>query len=190
LSARVAELPTDAQRRLEVFQAELARWGRRINLVGSTDRSALSAQIEESLAPASMLPSGGRIVDLGSGAGLPGIPLAIARPDVRMTLVDRRQKKINFLRYINRLLSIGCEILGRELERGSPHELFDVALIRAVAPLRRARELASGWVRPEGALWLWTREQPAEGEEIAPLGSRGRVVRLPCPGVSRGTAVD
>ncbi len=180
-------LPPEATRKLEVYRAELARWGTRINLVGSVDPGALSLHIQESLRAGPHLEATSRVVDLGSGAGLPGIPLAIARPDVRITLVDRREKRANFIRYIIRLLEMDCEVLRRDLASGPPGEPFDVALMRAVAPLERARKLAGVWLGPQGRLWLWTRETATDGEEIEPLGERGRILRLTCPGVSRGT---
>jgi 16S rRNA (guanine527-N7)-methyltransferase len=158
-----------------------------MNLVGSVAPEALAAQIQESLAGCQRLPRGARVVDLGSGAGLPGVPVAIARGDLAVTLVEGRQKRYHFLRYINRLLDLDCETLRRDLKAGPPGPPYDVALMRAVAPLERSRELAAPWVGPGGVLWLWTRQNHPEGECIASLGTRGAVLQLPCATVSRGT---
>ena len=74
------------------FLAELARWAPRTNLVGSSEPAALARHVEDSLAVAGYLPDGARVVDLGSGAGFPGIPIAIARPDLLVTLVEIRER--------------------------------------------------------------------------------------------------
>ena len=58
--------------------------------------------VEDSLAAADCLPEGSEIVDLGSGAGFPGVPLALSRPDLRVTLVEIRERRVNFLRHVVR----------------------------------------------------------------------------------------
>ena len=65
---------------LRLYLEELTRWGARTNLVGSTEPDALRRHVEDSLAAADYLPEGSEIVDLGSGAGFPGVPLALITP--------------------------------------------------------------------------------------------------------------
>lgn len=144
--------------RLERFLEELERWNARSNLVGEHDRrSLIDRHIVDSLAAAPLLRGLGtelHVADLGSGAGLPGIPLAIAAQPREMVLVEPRRKRASFLRAIRRLLdplplSIfeGCaEDLEPSAGGGfdavvSRAALSDDALLAAARPLLRDRGL-------------------------------------------------
>jgi 16S rRNA (guanine527-N7)-methyltransferase len=104
---------------------------------------------------AELLPDGARVVDVGSGAGLPGIPLALARPDLSMVLVEPLARRVDWLREVVEDLGLPVEIeRGRAEESGvrARWEGADVVTARAVAPLARL----VGWVlplaRPGGSL--------------------------------------
>jgi 16S rRNA (guanine527-N7)-methyltransferase len=96
------------------------------------------------------IPPGATVADLGSGAGLPGIPLALARPDVSVTLVEPLLRRMTFLtEVLADLQSLAREPLKIELVRGRAEELpgkatFDVVTARALAPLERL----VGWAAP------------------------------------------
>lgn len=175
---------------LRRYLEELRRWGARTNLVGSTADVALEGHVSDSLAAAPYLERGSRVVDLGSGAGFPGIPLAIARPDVSLTLVEIRERRVNFLRHVVRELGLGCEVRRARLEDG-PSLPFHVALARAVAPLERLLPLVGPWVGGSGEIWVWTREsstaQPWEIVGRIPIAGRGCVVRLRAALEERGS---
>ncbi len=183
-------LVLDPQPRIERYLDELKKWGARVNLVGSTENDALRLHITESLAAARHLPHDARVVDLGSGAGLPGLPLLIARPDLRLVLVESRERRVHFLRHVVRVLELGCEVVRSRIE-DAPAGSFDYALLRAVAPVKKALAIAVPWVEAEGEIWVWTREEPsAAGSAFAgeiPLGDRGRILRAHAAAVSRGT---
>ncbi len=175
---------------LETYLEELRRWGARTNLVGSTERDALAIHVADALTAAPHLPAGARVVDLGSGAGLPGIPLAIARADVHFTLVDIRERRIHFLRHVVRRLGLDCEVRRARIDEPPP-EPFDLALVRALAPPRQAVPRARPWVSAEGEIWIWTSEPSAQlpwspRAEI-PLAARGAILRIPAPAVPRET---
>jgi 16S rRNA (guanine527-N7)-methyltransferase len=178
--------------RLESYLRELVRWGERTNLVGSLERSALEQHLSDSLAAAPHLPSGARVADLGSGAGLPGIPLAIAREDAAITLVEIRERRVHFLRHVVRTLGLACRVERVDLDEAAPDAPYDVALLRAVAPPVEAVPRARPWVRDGGEIWLWTREPaealpwPVAGE--IPIGAgRGSVLRIRACDVPRRT---
>lgn len=121
-----------------------------------------------SLAPHLRPLAPGRVLDLGSGGGLPGIPLAIAFPEVGFTLVDARAKKVAFLADVARELGLSnVTALADRAEalaaRGSPHrEAYDVVLARAVAPMPVLLELAIPFLRVGGHLLAIKGERYAE----------------------------
>jgi 16S rRNA (guanine527-N7)-methyltransferase len=94
------------------------------------------------------------LIDLGSGAGFPGLPLKIIRPDLSVTLVDASLKKIMFLRYLVRLLDIhGVAVLQKRLEEhGIAENFYDVCIGRAVASLEKFLPLAAFLRAPHGII--------------------------------------
>jgi 16S rRNA (guanine527-N7)-methyltransferase len=163
------------------FLAELRNWAPRTNLVGSTDSAALERHVCDSLAACEALPPGARVVDLGSGAGFPGLPLAIVRPDLAMTLVEIRERRVHFLRHVVRTLELSCSIDRRRIEHPSP-EPFQYALLRAVAPPVIASQLAAPWLAQTGEAWIWAGSDLAQEPERVigsiPLASGGRILRI------------
>lgn len=142
------------------FSDQLVKWNRRVNLTAITD----PAEIEElhfldSLTLAPALPEavrlGGRICDVGSGAGFPGIPLKIAFPGIGLTLVDSSSKRTRFLSLLTTVLGMEDVVVrtGRceELAHASElRESFDVVVARAVASLRVMAEYAVPFCRLGG----------------------------------------
>jgi 16S rRNA (guanine527-N7)-methyltransferase len=172
---------------LAVYRTELVRWGERMNLVGSTEPAAIARHFEDSLHGAPALPAGARVADLGSGAGFPGLPIAIARPDLHVTLVEIREKRVAFLRHVVRALGLAIEVVQTKLE-AAPADGFDVALLRAVAPPEESAQIGRAWVRPEGQIWIWAgpRAELPDAEPI-PLPSGGAILRIHAAAISRGT---
>lgn len=115
------------------------------------------------------VPAGGRVVDIGSGGGIPGIPLAIARPDLRVTLVEATQKKASFLSAVSGAMGLANVSVRAEraesLVRGELRSTFDVVTARAVARLITLAPLTLPFARP-GGLVLLIKGQRAE-EELA-----------------------
>lgn len=126
--------------------------------------------------PPTVLPPGASVCDVGSGGGLPGIPLAIARPDLRLTLVDPLQRRTDYLREI--ITDLGLDnvqvIRSRAGEADSVEMigLHQVVTSRAVAPLGRLLE----WTVPLAARggWIAALKGKRAEEEIAELTSRQR----------------
>jgi 16S rRNA (guanine527-N7)-methyltransferase len=111
-----------------------------------------SRHLFNSAALASLIPPGARVVDLGSGAGLPGIPLAIARPDLTVVLLEPMQRRVRFLRDCLAVLDLPrVEIVAGRAE-GGLSTLAEVAVARAVAPLERLITLAFGLLVDDGVL--------------------------------------
>ena len=132
-------LGSDARERMLDYMKLLVKWNRTYNLTAIRDPLAMIGHhLLDSLAVAPHLPlaAGGRLADAGSGAGLPGIPLAIARPDWQVALAEASQKKCAFLRQAVIELSLSnVEVHEGRVETWRPQPLFDVVISRAFAAL-------------------------------------------------------
>jgi len=135
-------------------------------LVARPDRALL----EDSLVLLDFLPSGPlRVIDVGSGGGLPGIPLKIARPELRLTLLEANRRKAAFLvQAVARLGLQEVEIVARRAEeagRDPRHrEAYDFALARALAPMPVLAELCLPFVAVGGRLLAMKADSVAEAE--------------------------
>ena len=123
------DLNSDQIAQLERHQALLERWNQRLNLVSALeDRHYL-----ESLFLAKHLPKGSlRIADVGSGAGFPGFPVAVARPECEVTLIESHQRKSVFLRDVSRETKNVRVLAKRAQDVADGMERFDWAISRAV----------------------------------------------------------
>src|SRR5580765_904046 len=128
------------------------------------------ALIEDCLVLVPHLGNARRVVDVGSGGGLPGIPLKIVRPELEITLIEADQDKAAFLVYACAELGLeGVEVVARRAEEAGHdprlREAFDVAVARALAPMPVLAELCLGLVRIGGRLLAQKTE--AEDNEAA-----------------------
>ncbi len=140
-----------------VYMAELMTWNRRVNLTAlRTERDIVLKHFVDSLTPLSLIPEGSRILDIGSGAGFPGIPLKIVEPSFCLLLVDAKRKKVHFLKHIIRTLGLtGITAEQVHLDSrvaGSPHfrEKADVVISRAFSDLCSFLDLSFLLLRPGG----------------------------------------
>ena len=122
--------------RLRQLLEELAHWNRRFNLTAITDpESMVSHHVLDSLAVHRYL-HGASIADVGTGAGFPGLPLALVNPERRFSLIDSNGKKIRFVSHAVRTLGLmNVEPLQARAEMLRPERPFDTVLARAFAPL-------------------------------------------------------
>lgn len=138
------------------YAALLAGAGVERGLIGPREASRLwTRHILNCAAMAELVPDGARVVDIGSGAGLPGIPLALARPDLRMDLVESLQRRATFLQEAVDGLGLAdrCRVIRARAEEAEPQVGgADVVTARAVAPLARLCAWAAPLLRPEGIL--------------------------------------
>lgn len=143
--------------RFDQYLTLLVDWNTRINLTAITQPEEVAVRhFADSLTLLNSvdIPQGGRVIDVGTGAGFPGVPVKIMRPDVGLTLLDSLQKRLNFLQEL--LHSLGLEarrIHARAEEGGRKQELreqFDVATARAVASLPALCEYCLPFVKVGG----------------------------------------
>ena len=190
----IAMTPEQAER-FERYHALLAAANARMNLTRVADdlREAADRNYLDCIAPlAGGFPAAATAVDVGSGAGFPGIPLAIMRPDIRFTLLDSLGKRAEFLQSVIDDLRLNAEALHLRAEdaarREDLRERFDLAMARAVAPMNVLCEYLLPFVRVGGRM-LALKGPSLDGElaeaesALALLGGQvERVLPIDIPG--------
>ena len=141
--------------RFEIYHRLLSEWNEKMNLTAITDPVAVAEKhFADSLAALPYLKPGMKIVDVGTGAGFPGVPLLIMEPGLELTLADSLQKRLTFLDALLKELGLKAALVhGRAEDLGQNRlyrEQFDAALSRAVANLPVLLELTTPFVRVGG----------------------------------------
>lgn len=193
LLARIGEGARELGMNLEASQAgqlldyirELARWGRAYNLTAIRD--------VEKMVPLHLLDSltvvphvrGSRVLDLGTGAGLPGIPLAVVRPGLQVCLLEASAKKCRFMRHVKTRLGLAdVEVAQSRAENYRPTRAFDTVVSRAVGTLSLLMELSAHLCEPGGRLLAMKGQYPeAELADLPGGWTVDEVLALKAPGV-------
>jgi len=151
-AAGLKGLDADLSERFESYLSLILRWNARVNLTAIRDEEGiLSRHFVESIACAHALPAGiTTLLDFGSGAGFPGVPIALCRPEIAVTLAESQAKKAAFLSEAVRVLGIGATVHSGRAE--ALHDEFDCVTMRAVDKMEAAVESAGRLVRRGG--WL------------------------------------
>ena len=151
------------------YLALLARWNATYNLTAIRDpREMLAKHLLDSLAMQPFVRDIATLADLGTGPGLPGIPLAIATPGLQVTLVESNGKKARFLREAVRQLKLGnVRVAESRIEAFRPDAVFDAITARALATLPLILELGGHLLAPDGRLLAMKGVVP--DDEIAAL---------------------
>jgi 16S rRNA (guanine527-N7)-methyltransferase len=185
LRALDIDLSAEARAKLLQFLDLLARWNRAYNLTAVREiEQMLPRHVLDSL---SVLPyiRGPRVLDVGTGAGLPGIPLALALPGIQFVLIDSNAKKLRFVRQAIHDLGLkNVDAVHATVERYQPNASFSTVIARAVAAipdmLKHCRHLCA----PGGAILAMKGVFPeAELAAIGPEFAVRDVVRLTVPGL-------
>lgn len=153
----------DVIEQMNRYHALLMDWNTRMDLTSVTQEEMASRHFLDSLAPLlveGLFPSGARLIDVGTGAGFPGLPLAIARPDMQVTLLDAQGKRCTFLSAVCTDLKLSnvqiiherAEVLGREEKHRAQ---YDLGVARAVAPLNILCEYLLPFVKVGGQAVCW-----------------------------------
>jgi 16S rRNA (guanine527-N7)-methyltransferase len=176
----------------ETYYRELTTWNQRFNLTAITDREGVQVRhFLDSLSCLKVLPwadlaAGARVIDVGTGAGFPGLPLKIVCPGMRLTLLEATHKKVTYLEHIAQVLGLRdvevihrrAEALGRDLDHREEH---DWALARAVGEMATLAEYLLPLVQVGGAMLAQKGEDAAvevQASDAAVTALGGRVRQL------------
>lgn len=183
--------PEGTAEKLGVLIDELERWNKKVNLTAIRDRGEMiTAHLLDSLVAAPLL-EGETVLDVGTGPGFPGLPLAIVQPERQFTLLDSNNKKIMFAQHAAGLLDLGnVSALKARGEDYAPGHGFDTVIARALAALPRLVEIAGHHVREDGVFVALKGRYPTEELEQLEkpeLPWRHAVTELNVPGLEKGS---
>jgi 16S rRNA (guanine527-N7)-methyltransferase len=171
-----AHLATARRHDLDRFLDEIAVWNRRVNLTTVPREAAWERHIAEScrLLDAMRLDGARSLIDVGSGAGIPGVVLALLLPELEVTLLESDRRKAAFLIHVAGMLRLGnVTVLARRAEEAGHdpalRERFDLAVSRAAAPPALLCELALPLLTIGGGLWALVADPAAAAGECAAI---------------------
>lgn len=141
-----------------IYKNLLVEWNKVMNLTGITeDKDVVTKHFADSITPLNIVDLKNKsVIDIGTGAGFPGLPLKIAEPTIKLTLLDSLTKRLNFLKKVCHNINVEAEFVhGRAEELGQDvnfREKFDIAVSRAVAPLNVLAEFDLPYVKVGGLM--------------------------------------
>ena len=177
------DLDVKAFEAFELYLKELLKWNQKINLTAiRSEKGILLKHFLDSLSVYPYLPKHSSILDIGSGAGFPGIPLKIIQPSFEVTLIDSVRKKVDFQRHILRILGLKETeaIHGRVQDRGILQRLrgrFDITLSRAFSDLGTFLFLSFPFLKQAGTAIAMKGEVDSNEIRLLP-GTEGIQYRL------------
>jgi 16S rRNA (guanine527-N7)-methyltransferase len=160
--AGLQPLTSDAARHFETYLELLLKWNARLNLTAIREpEGILERHFLECIFVAQQLPSGIKtLLDFGSGGGFPGIPFAICRPEIHVTLGESQSKKAAFLREVVRTLNLAnVDVFNGRVE--ALNQRFDAAALRAVDKMLEACRAAEPKIAPHGHFILFVTKDSA-----------------------------
>ena len=187
--AGLENLSEHALEKFESYLALLLKWNSKLNLTAVRKPEAIIRRhFVECIQCAQVFPkSSGQqtLLDFGSGAGLPGIPIEICRPEVRVTLAESQKKKAAFLREVVRSLGLKAEVYDGRVEDMASERLFSMETLRAVDKMAEACRVGLRHLAPGGEMVLFATEGTEPGLVVA-LPEISWRERLPISGSDTG----
>jgi 16S rRNA (guanine527-N7)-methyltransferase len=159
----------------------IEKWNKAYNLTAIRDREEMARlHILDSLAIVPHI-EGRRVIDIGTGAGLPGIPLAICLPEIRFTLLDSNAKKTRFVQQVALELKLkNVDVIHSRVENYDPETAYDAVLTRAFASLPEIVKLTAHLLGKDGVLLAMKGQNP--DAELAGISANKTVIPVSVPG--------
>ncbi|MBI5699651.1 16S rRNA (guanine(527)-N(7))-methyltransferase RsmG [Candidatus Saganbacteria bacterium] len=174
-----------------LYRKELLEWNQKFNLTAITGPEEIKVRhFEDSLSILQAIDlTDQKVVDIGAGAGFPGIPLKIVRPRIKLTLIEATRKKVEFLKHMISVLDLKDTeaVWGRAEELPQYFGKYDVAVSRAVAKLPTLVKYCLPYLKPGGIMIAQKQDQIEE--EAAALEVKYRIVKVAVGGVKRSLVV-
>ena len=178
--AKTLELLDQNKEQFKKYFDLLIDWNEKINLTAITQYDeVMTKHFEDSISGMSLVPQNASLCDVGTGAGFPGVPLKIVRDDIKLTLMDSLNKRVNFLQTVSDSLGLAADCIHTRAEdagKGKYRESFDVVTARAVARLNTLCEYCLPLVKVGGKFLAYkalVEEELAESQKaIKILGGK------------------
>lgn len=190
----ISILPSQLER-FRMFLDELEAWNRHMNLTGLSSRERILRELVlDSLIPAPLLPDEGEMLDVGSGAGFPAIPLKIYKPQLKAHLLETNGRKVNFLKQVVRLTRISnVRIFQGRIERDGELLLpdgYNVITARGLAKLSQVLRWCAPYLKEDGILldFQGSQYRKALEESSRALKTSGLILRHTLPYTLPGMA--
>ena len=174
------------QGKIQAFATLLKTTGIEHGLIGPKEGDRIwERHIANCIPITTIIPQGVRVVDIGSGAGLPGVVIALARPDLKVTLVEPLQRRVDFLNEVVAELALDIEVIRGRAERVKKQ--FEVVTARAVAPLEKLMEISWHMIPKTGSLMAMKGESAAT-EMVGIKGAELHEIKL--EGIELGRVIS
>jgi 16S rRNA (guanine527-N7)-methyltransferase len=145
LSQDNIELPEDFFFNVQKYKEHLFKWNKVHNLTGAKDENSINEFIYDAVFPVSFLPTAKNLLDIGTGAGFPGMILAFALPDTQVTLVEPLAKRASFLQFIKADLGLKNVKVVKKRVEDMESEIFDIVTSRAVTDTKMLLNLSKNF---------------------------------------------
>ncbi|MEA1892389.1 MAG: 16S rRNA (guanine(527)-N(7))-methyltransferase RsmG [Campylobacterota bacterium] len=153
------KLPEDFFHNIQKYKEHLFKWNKIHNLTGAKDEKTIDEFIYDALYPISFLPPIQKLLDIGTGAGFPGMILALGLPDTEVTLVEPLTKRASFLQFIKADLNLSnVKVVKKRVEDMTP-EIFDLVTSRAVTDTQMLLNLSKNFRDEKSRLLFYKGER-------------------------------
>lgn len=166
----IKNITSEQAERFDIYYRMLIEWNEKINLTAITEKEEVAQKhFADSVLPMNLIPNGAKCIDIGTGAGFPGIPLLIMRDDIDLTLLDSLNKRLIFVEQVLDELGLKAKIVHARGEDGARkdelREKFDIALTRAVSSTPSLIELTVPYLKVNGRSLMY--KGPKADEELS-----------------------
>ncbi len=162
------ELPENFFYNVQKYKEHLFKWNKIHNITGAKDEETINEFIYDAVFPVSFLPKVTSLLDIGTGAGFPGMILALALPDTEVTLVEPLKKRASFLQFIKADLELKNVTVVKKRVEDMPHKIFDIITSRAVTDTKMLLKLSKGFRDKNSQLLFYKGEKVYDEVEDMP----------------------